>query len=412
MVAFAREHLPRFDAILPVDVVVPCAHGSSLALMDDSGTLVLPFMDYEAEPPEEIARGYAAIEPAFGEVFAPTNPGALTLGLQLHWQETLFPEEFRRVRTIVPGGQYYAFALSGRAVTEVSALGAQTHLIDVRSNAYSSLTKARGWDRLFAPVVPAWSRLGPLKPEFRGANFRGEGQVVAGVHDSNANFLRYLASDRARFTLLSTGTWIIGFDTEADITGLDPARDTVSNTTVYGKPVASCRFMGGREFATVADGAPADAARFDVLDRLIARGTLALPSFTDSGGPLPGTGGKGRIEGPAAETPEERATLAALYCGLMTASSLEAIGARSDVIVDGPFSQNPVYLAALAAAVPELSVFASRVRNGTSTGAALLGLADAEGNIPRFRVELEPVSPAASPGFADYHRKWAALTRG
>ena len=39
-----------------------------------------------------------------------------------------------------------------------------------------------------APLV------GPLLPEFRGRNFRGRGAVLAGVHDSNANYLRYLAA--------------------------------------------------------------------------------------------------------------------------------------------------------------------------------------------------------------------------
>lgn len=409
VLAFAARVLPDFDGILPVDVVVPSAHGSGLALLDADGKLVLPVMDYEAEPPVEIAESYARIEPPFDEVFAPTNPGALTLGRQLHWQETLFPDAFANVRTIVPWGQYVAHRLGGRLVTEITALGAQTHLLAVKTNAYSSLAEARAWSRLFAPLEKAWAPVGVLNDWYRGTGFRGRGAVLAGIHDSNANFLRYLASDLDRFTLLSSGTWIIGFDTEADIATLDPRLDVVSNTTVFGDPVASCRFMGGREFAIVAGDAPASAASEDALGRLVAQRTFALPSFTDSGGPMPGTGGQGRIVGPAPETAEEQATLAALYCALMTACSLRAVGAKADVIVDGPFSENPIYLAALAAAVPGNAVFASRVRNGTSTGAALLALADGDGRIPTTPVTLEPVAPVQCPEFGAYQDEWLAL---
>ncbi len=411
VLAFAARILTDFDGILPVDAVVPSAHGSGLALLDADGELVLPVMDYEAEPPAEIAESYARIEPPFDQVFAPTNPGALTLGRQLHWQETLYPEAFATTRTIVPWGQYVAHRLGGRLVTEITALGAQTHLLAVKTNAYSSLAIERGWARQFAPLEKAWAPIGTLADGFRGASFRGHGAVLTGIHDSNANFLRYLASDLERFTLLSSGTWIIGFDTEADIATLDPRLDVVSNTTVFGDPVASCRFMGGREFAIVAGDAPADTASEAALNRLVSQRTFALPSFTDSGGPMPGTGGMGRIVGPAPETPEERARLAALYCALMTACSLRAVGAKADVIVDGPFSENRVYLTALAAAVPDNPVFASRVRNGTSTGAALLALADGDGRIPTTPVTLEPVAPVECPDFSAYQDEWLALSQ-
>jgi sugar (pentulose or hexulose) kinase len=105
--------LPEFDAALPVDVIVPCAHGSALALLDEAGALALPVMDYLAEPPAEVVAAYRRIAPPFSEVFSPLNPMALTLGLQLFWQQTAFPEAFARVRTILPWGQYFAYRLTG-----------------------------------------------------------------------------------------------------------------------------------------------------------------------------------------------------------------------------------------------------------------------------------------------------------
>ena len=64
--------------------------------------------------------------------------------------------------------------------------------------------------------------------------------------------------------------------------------------------------IGGREFETLNQGANADAASLVTVSALVTRGTFALPSFSASGGPLPGTGGQGRIEGPPPGTAEER----------------------------------------------------------------------------------------------------------
>ena len=89
-------------------------------------------------------------------------------------------------------------------------MSCQSQLVDVKAQTYSSLARQRGWDRLFPPMVKAWDVLGPLKPSFRGASFKGRGAVLAGVHDSNANYLRYLAAGEGSFTLLSTGTLVGG----------------------------------------------------------------------------------------------------------------------------------------------------------------------------------------------------------
>nr|HMQ58831.1 FGGY family carbohydrate kinase [Rhizobiaceae bacterium] len=359
-----RQTLGAFDAVAPVDVIVPSTHGSALALLDADGKLALPMMDYLTEPPRGVFEAYAAIEPPFEETFCPTNPMALTLGLQLMWQQQAFPDAFARVKTIMPMAQYFAFELTGKATTEVTALGAQTHLLDVRTNDYSSLVKAKGWDKLFAPRARAFDTVGVLAEKWRPEGFRGHGAVKAGIHDSNANYLRYLAAGLPSFTLLSTGTWIIVFDTDADYRALDPRRDTATNTDYLGRPVACGRFMGGHEIEAVLAGAPAGAADLATTTAIVSRGTMALPSFTDSGGPMPATGGRGRIVGPAAGTDAERASLAALYCAQMVDQSLQAVGAKNDIIVDGPFSQNTVFMAVLAALRPGQRVLASDLRDG------------------------------------------------
>ena len=400
-----RTALPELDRILPVDVVVPCAHGAALACLTPGGELALPVMDYTAEPPAELVAEYRRIAPPFDEVFAPVLPMALTHGLQLHWQERAFPDAFARIATILPWIQYATFRLTGEMMSEISGLSSQSHLIAVRSNDFSSLACARGWDRLFAPIRKAWEAAGPLRAEYRGAGFRGKGTVLTGVHDSNANYLRYLAAGLSSFTLLSTGTWIIGFDTATPVEKLEKARDTATNTDVFGRPVASCRFYGGREFELVSGGVAAEFASIAEAERLVADDIQALPSFTDSGGPMPGTGGRGRIAGPAPETAEARASLASLYCAQMVSESLDAVDSRNDIIVDGPFSANQSFVSLLARLRPRQRVFTSALREGTMAGAACLALMP-DGRLPHVALALDAVAPAEIEGLDGYMRNW------
>jgi sugar (pentulose or hexulose) kinase len=367
-------------------------------------------MDYMAEPPPEVIEAYRKVEPPFSEVFSPLLPMALTHGMQLFWEETAFPQEFAKVATILPWIQYVGFLLSGKPVIEIASMSCQSQLMDVRDNSFSSLARLRGWDKLFAPWAKAWDVIGTLKPQFRKDRFRGRGQMLAGIHDSSGNYLRYLAGGRQHFTLLSTGTWIIGFDTDTGITELDPKRDTVTNTDIFGRPVACCRFMGGREFEILSRGALAEAASFKALGELLAQETFALPSFTDTGGPMPSTGNKGHVSGPAPSNEEERSTLAALYCALMVDRSLAAVKSKGDIIVDGPFAKNPVFLSVLAALRPGQKILASQLRDGTTAGAMVLALMTAEGKLPELALSLDLVKPLGQATVADYAEKWRRIT--
>ena len=59
-VDFSLRSISAFDRSVPVDAIVPCTHGSAMALIDDRGDLVLPVMSYLATVPEDIER--AAME--------------------------------------------------------------------------------------------------------------------------------------------------------------------------------------------------------------------------------------------------------------------------------------------------------------------------------------------------------------
>jgi sugar (pentulose or hexulose) kinase len=408
LIALCRTALTELDAILPVDVVVPCAHGAALACLAGDGSLALPVVDYTSEPPADIVARYRRVEPPFEEVFGPLLPMALTHALQLYWQQQAFPEKFAAVRTVVPWIQYVAFLLSGKLVTEISSMSCQSQLMNVQDNTLSSLVHGQGWAGLFPAFAKAWDVIGTLQAEFRGPDFRGEARVLAGVHDSNANYLRYLAGGQTKFTLLSTGTWIIGFDTEAHVETLTHEKDMVSNTDVFGKLVACFRFFGGKEFEVLGGGASGDVASLHAVQKLIGQSTVALPSFSDGGGPVPHVGGRGKILGAQPATPEEKASLASLYCALMVSESLDAIGSRHDIIVDGPFSKNMIFLQVLAQLRSGQRVMASDLRDGTTAGAACLGLMP-DGVLPHVPLSLTTIAAQNLADLDRYQQTWRKL---
>ncbi len=403
ILSFAAKALNELDAIAPIDVIVPCAHGACVVSLTDDGALAVPVMDYTSEPPTHILTNYKSVMPSFDESYTPLLPMALMHAMQLFWQSRLLPTEFSGTKTILPLMQYIGFGLGARAVTEVSSMSCQSHLVDMRNGKPSSLSNAEGWNKLFAADAKAWDVIGAFNKKHEG--FRGRGDILAGVHDSNANYLRYLAGGQSHFTLLSTGTWIIGFDTDADMSKLDHSKDIVANKSVFGKTVACCRFFGGKEYEVLADGADGSEASLADIAQLVAQGTFALPSFTDSGGPMPNTGGKGRIVGPAPKTPAERASLASLYCALMVSESLDALHSRHTVIVDGPFSQNAVFLSLLASLRPSQTVMASAARDGTAAGAACLALMPS-GVLPHIEISMYAIPTKSIPGLENYQTRW------
>jgi sugar (pentulose or hexulose) kinase len=363
-------------------------------------------MDYEAEPPPDIADAYAAIAPDFDEVCCPINPGGLTLARQLFWQSRHFADRFEKARWILPAAQYWAWRLTGKAASEVTSLGAQTQLWNPHRNLVSGLAASQGWSEKFPPLRRAFDVLGPLDRRLAGEiGLAAQPPVLVGIHDSNANFARYRAAGLGRFTLISSGTWLITFDSDLPLDCLDPERDMVSNTDLEGRAVACTRFMGGREYAEVAgrDGlrlAPSveDAAR------LVARGTMALPSFTDSGGPFPGTGKRGRIIGPSLKNAGEQAALASLYVALMSDVDLDLLDSRGDVIIDGSLADNHLFAGLLAALRPGQKISVSTESEGTALGAALLW-----GWPTSNRLRLSSAAAIAIDGLRDYALAWRRL---
>jgi L-fuculokinase len=402
---WAIEALAGLSRDFAIHTLIPVTHGAAAALVGARG-LILPILDYEFEGVGEIDAEYDALARDFGRTASPRLPAGLNLGRQLFWQQHRYPEEFNSA-TIIPYPQYWAWRLSGVAAWEPTSLGCHTDLWEPRAGDFSALAKTTGWSARFPRRVSAWTTLGAPRREIASrARLPERCAVLAGIHDSNASWLAHRAPRDDRFAVVSTGTWTIAMAHGASIDILREERDTLANVDAFGSPVATARFMGGREYAAIAseEGLRAEPAIAD-LTALLARGTLAIPAFADRGGPF--RTHAGRTIGPPAASPVARAALAALYCALMTDLCLEFIDARGDLIIEGRMAANRAYVAALAALRSHQRVLVSADETGTLRGAAIL-LSLARGQHPR---PSSPTRCAASEiaNVDDARRRWRGL---
>jgi sugar (pentulose or hexulose) kinase len=396
---FLLQALAEANRANQIDTIVATTHGCAAALVDDSG-LVMPVMDYEFAGVEEIEASYASLRPPFSQTFSPPLPGGLNLARQLAWQRQHCSDAFARAKHLLTYPQYWAWRLSGVAAAEVTSLGAHSDLWLPREGRVSTVVSALDLNGRIPPIQPAYKRLAAIKSEIAAAaGLRSELGILCGVHDSNASLLPHLASRKAPFTIVSTGTWVILMAPGLAIERLDPADDTLANVDVEGRPVATGRFMGGREYAAIA-GAPASPDIASIA-RVIGSGAMALPCLAGQGGPFASR--KGEIRGDVA--PADRPALATVYLALMTDVMLTRLGAAGgDLLVEGSFATNLAYCGLLAALRRNQQVYAGSDGAGTARGAALLA------QWPPRDLRSPPLiaaQPSAVAGLQAYRDAWA-----
>ena len=408
--AFVLDGLASLSRRHPLQHFVASGHGSGGLLVTDdpdaNGTgLALPMIDYEQPLPAGLAEAYAPQSAGFFDRGSAVMMAATHTARQMFWAETAEPAAFAKARWCLGIPQYWAWRLTGRAVSEASILGAQSHLWNVRDQCWSPIVAQRGWGRLMPPMARAADDLGPIRHDLAHRHGLPRLRVHAGAHDSSVSFFRYQAAGLQDFVLLSTGTWIVCFADRMDLDRLDEARGMTLNADVTGAPLGGVLTMGGREYQAVAGDQPPDPkADPATLARLIAQGTMALPTFGTNDGQFPGSASKGRILGPMPETPEERHALAVLYTALLAVTCANMLDPVRPWVLDGSFLRDPVFAGLVAALRPDRQTLTSPESYGIAAGAALL--CRPTGTVP---IELTPAHPLALPGLTTYAARWRAL---
>lgn len=395
--AWMDAALARAVADHGVEGVMFSGHGCAFALVAGN-RLVHPILDYEQEPPADVAGRIDALLPAFEETFSPHLPLGFNFGRHMLWLQDRAPEAFAATEAILSYPQFWTWRLCGVASSEVSYLGCHSHLWAPLRNDFSSLVDRRGWRDRMPPFARAGEPIGVRGVALDDGSTRNV-TVHNGVHDSNASLYFYRSLGLTDFTLISTGTWVIIFNSACPLEALDRDRDMLANVTVDGKPTATIRFMGGREYDIASNGWSQPVASAS-LDAVIAKGIFALPSFAP-GGPVPNV--EGWFDGPKPGA-DERAAAALLYVVLMTDLSLELIRSENSIVIDGGLVKTGLYAGLLAQLRPAQQFMTSANAEGSAFGAAALAF-EATGRSP-FVNSCETVVPATIAGLEDYRIKW------
>ncbi|SMC49020.1 carbohydrate kinase [Rhizobium sp. RU36D] len=395
-----RRELARVITEHQVDRVMFSGHGCTFALVSGDA-LVHGILDYEQEPPADIAARIDAMVPEFRETFSPMLPLGFNYGRHLLWLNERDTGLISRADAILSYPQFWSWRFSGSAVSEVSYLGCHSHLWAPLKDDFSSLVDRMNWRNLMPDFAAAGSPIGHHQVELPDGKSR-EVVVHNGVHDSNSALYFYRSLGFSDFTLISTGTWVIIFNSASPLDVLDASRDMLANVTVDHQPVATIRFMGGREY-DIASGGWTSPVSPEALASVIAKRAFALPSFAP-GGPVPGE--QGHFIGPVVEG-EERAAVATLYVALMTDLSLDLIRSRNDIVIDGGLVKTGLYASVLAALRPGQTVHTSANPKGSAFGAAAL-IFRSEGESP-FVNDCEVASPITIAGLEAYRAAWRRL---
>lgn len=298
-------------------------------------------------------------------------------------------------------------------------MGCHTDLWCPLSGKPSNLANQLGISSRLAPLYAASDVLGTITPEWIGrTGLRADTNVYCGIHDSNAALIAARAFPEIigeESTVLSTGTWFIAMRSPekaelVDITSLPESRDCLVNIDAFGKPVPSARFMGGREIETQiqidtrrVDIKPDQPALLSAVPEIIAKSQMLLPTLAKGTGPFPDSKGVWMNE---PDNWYAKRAAACLYAALVADQSLDLIGSKERILVEGRFAEAQVFVRALARLRPDTSIFVANAHNDVAFGALRLinpALQPAG--------QLEKVEPLHT-DLSGYKRQWHAAIAG
>ena len=345
------------------------AYGASFVNIGEDGQPITPLYNYLKPFPEELKKKF--YESYGGEVtvsMLTASPvlGNLNSGMQLYRLREQQPELFARIKYSLHLPQYLSFLVTGQVCSDITSIGCHTNLWNFSQSHYHEWVYREGIIDKLAPIWPSTTIL-PLRPGF------GVGVAGIGLHDSSAAIIPYLESFREPFVLISTGTWCISMNpfNHSPLTVAELQRDCLCYMSYQGSPVKASRLFAGYEHeqqvrrlgdhfhksAAYAGGVEFDADMVEVL-----RAGVSASFF-------------GQRELTAFDSFEQ-----AYHCLMMDIMEQQVVSTKlvlegTDVrriFVDGGFGKNQVYMHLLAAAFPEIEVFAASVPQATAMGAALV----------------------------------------
>jgi len=257
------EHIRRFAKKYPVRAISVTAHGATFVCVDERGSVCAPCIFYTYEPGEDFHREFyktcGTPESLQATTYTPQFPSLLNYAKGILFLQKYFAEQFARTAVILGFPQYWAFWLTGKKAYEPTYLACHSYLWNQNEHTWSSVVDSLGIrNRMPATYMPTCSPLGYVSAQaVQELGLDKSVIVTAGIHDSNASLLPYIAhaSDKD-FILNSTGTWCvcmhpdISENAKSFYNSDDIGKTVFFNRSALDSPVKTAIFVGGMEVDT------------------------------------------------------------------------------------------------------------------------------------------------------------------
>ena len=450
MEAWFSEQIKTFAAKYPIKAISVTTHGATAVCVGKDGTVSAPCIFYTYEPGEAFQREFyddcGTPADLQKETFTPQFNSMINLAKGIYFVKQHFPAEFAATETILNFPQYWSYKLTGQKCYEQTFLACHTYLWRQNEHNWSSVVSRLGIaDKMPARYVGTCERVGTVLPSVAARLGLSPNVVVAaGVHDSNASLLPYLAdSASGDFILNSTGTWCVlmhpdvaSADNVAVYKEEDIGKVVFFNRSALDQPVKTAIFLGGMEVDTyvqlfkkvnATDAFPASdmatvQAVLDCKDSFILPELVAgsgqfprsKPGIYDSGAFYPFAAVQDGAGLPALLKDEKRfwATLVvSMVIQTETALSRAGIRAGTSVFTEGGFRKNTLYNTLLASVFPGNAFYLTNIKEATAAGSAMAALMALTGTSlselgKHVTIEKTKIEPQVISGYEAYKQAW------
>lgn len=444
---FASQ-ITAFAAKYPVKAISITTHGATAVCIDIRGNQSAPCALYTYEPGEDFQRDFYAKagtpEDLQRETFTPAFSSMINLAKGLYFVKTRFPKSFSQTATILNLPQYLSYRLTGECCYEQTFMACHTYLWKQNEHTWSSVVEKLGLtgkmpQKFLSPCDTIGTVLRPIADRL---GLHHDVIVTAGIHDSNASLLPYLATATGKdFVLNSTGTWCVLMHPESTANTASYREDDIGKVVFFNRsaldtPVKTAIFLGGMETdtyvglwrnATGKSGYPA-ADISDVRALLAAKDCFLLPELIAGSGQFPhaqpgiyekGTfyPTKAMLDGgkmPAVVKNEKRFwAMLVLSLVIQTETALSHAGLKpeTEIYTEGGLRKNALYNTVLASILPEHAYYLTDISEATATGSAMCALMALTGKKLQelsdyISINRTKIEPEALSGYEAYKQAW------
>lgn len=353
------------------------AYGASFVYLDEELKVIPPLYNYLKPYSPELQKKFYddhGGESIVARQTASPVLGNLNSGMQLYRLKYEKPDMFKKIKWALHLPQYLSYVLSSTINSDITSIGCHTNLWNFQYNKYHQWVNEERIDDKLPGILKC--------TEIAGYS-SGKIPTGAGLHDSSAALIPYLASFQEPFVLLSTGTWCISLNpfNHSQLTNNELNQDCLCYLSYEGKPVKASRLFAGYEheqqikrlslyFNKPYDYFTSVPCDVEILNKL--KPGVKKAKMNDK--VMVGQSAFAERSLDVFQNYEEayHQLIADIISQQIKSTNLVLRGtAVKRIFVDGGFGKNAIYMYLLAEAFPSIEVYAASVAQASALGAAL-----------------------------------------